>query len=105
MQLIDLDAAMRQGENSALVAQICKRLPCRWAEGFVPWSRRKQVLDAGARRVIVGSALFSEGGVNTAFAAELAAAVGAAKLVAGIDSKGRAHRGKGLESPGGIDAR
>ena len=27
VQLIDLDAAMRQGDNSALVAQIAKRLP------------------------------------------------------------------------------
>jgi len=46
------------------------------------------MLDAGARRVIIGSALFSETGtVNTAFAAELAAAVGAEQVVAGIDTK------------------
>ncbi|MFZ0392806.1 MAG: HisA/HisF-related TIM barrel protein [Terracidiphilus sp.] len=87
VQLIDLDAAMRQGENSALVAEICKRLPCQVGGGIGSIERAQEVLAAGARRVIVGSALFSEGGVNTAFAAELAAAVGAAKLVAGIDSK------------------
>ena len=28
VQLIDLDAAMRVGENSELIAGICKRLPC-----------------------------------------------------------------------------
>jgi phosphoribosylformimino-5-aminoimidazole carboxamide ribotide isomerase len=50
--------------------------------------RARQVLDAGARRVIIGSALFSaEGAVNTDFAAELATAVGAAQVVAGIDTK------------------
>jgi phosphoribosylformimino-5-aminoimidazole carboxamide ribotide isomerase len=46
------------------------------------------VLEAGAQRVILGSALFSqEGKVNTAFAAELATAIGAHKIVAGIDTK------------------
>jgi phosphoribosylformimino-5-aminoimidazole carboxamide ribotide isomerase len=88
VQLIDLDAAMRQGENSALVAQIAKRLPVQAGGGIHSIERAWQVLDAGARRVIVGSALFSaEGAVNTAFAAELAAAVGAERVVAGIDTK------------------
>ena len=88
VQLIDLDAAMRQGENSALVAQIAKRLPVQAGGGIHSIERAWQVLDAGARRVIVGSALFSEEGtVNTAFAAELAAAVGAERVVAGIDTK------------------
>jgi phosphoribosylformimino-5-aminoimidazole carboxamide ribotide isomerase len=46
------------------------------------------VLDAGAKRVIIGSALFSaEGAVNTEFAAALAASVGAERVVAGIDTK------------------
>jgi phosphoribosylformimino-5-aminoimidazole carboxamide ribotide isomerase len=46
------------------------------------------VLDAGAKRVIIGSALFSaEGAVNTEFAASLATAVGAEHVVAGIDTK------------------
>jgi phosphoribosylformimino-5-aminoimidazole carboxamide ribotide isomerase len=88
VQLIDLDAAMRQGDNSALVAQIAKRLPCQAGGGIHSVERACQVLDAGARRVIIGSALFSETGtVNTAFAAELAAAVGAEQVVAGIDTK------------------
>jgi phosphoribosylformimino-5-aminoimidazole carboxamide ribotide isomerase len=88
VQLIDLDAAMRQGDNSALVAQIAKRLPVQAGGGIHSIERARQVLDAGARRVIIGSALFSaEGKVNTAFAAELAAAVGAERVVAGIDTK------------------
>lgn len=88
VQLIDLDAAMRQGENSALVAQIAKRLPVQVGGGVDRVDRAQQVLDAGARRVIVGSALFSpDGSVNTIFAAQLAAAVGAKCVVAGIDTK------------------
>jgi phosphoribosylformimino-5-aminoimidazole carboxamide ribotide isomerase len=88
VQLIDLDAAMRQGDNSALVAQIAKRLPVQIGGGIGSIDRAHAVLDAGAKRVIIGSALFSEtGGVNTAFAAELAAAIGAERIVAGIDTK------------------
>jgi phosphoribosylformimino-5-aminoimidazole carboxamide ribotide isomerase len=88
VQLIDLDAAMRQGDNSKLVAQIAKRLPVQAGGGIHTIDRAQQVLDAGAKRVIIGSALFSaEGSVNTEFAASLAAAVGADRVVAGIDTK------------------
>jgi phosphoribosylformimino-5-aminoimidazole carboxamide ribotide isomerase len=91
VQLIDLDAAMRQGDNSELVAQIAKRLSCQVGGGFRSVERVRQVLDQGAKRIIVGSALFSsdEGGaaVNTEFATELAQAVGPERLVAGIDTK------------------
>ena len=88
VQLIDLDAAMRQGDNSALVEKIAKRLPVQAGGGIHSIERARQVLDAGAQRVIIGSALFSESGsVNTLFAAQLAAAIGADRVVAGIDTK------------------
>jgi phosphoribosylformimino-5-aminoimidazole carboxamide ribotide isomerase len=88
VQLIDLDAAMRQGDNSALVERIAKRLPVQAGGGIHTIARARQVLAAGAKRVIIGSALFSaEGSVNTAFAAELASAIGTGRIVAGIDTK------------------
>jgi phosphoribosylformimino-5-aminoimidazole carboxamide ribotide isomerase len=88
VQLIDLDAAMRQGDNSALVEQLAKRLPCQVGGGIASIERARQVLHAGARRVIIGSALFSaEGKVNTDFAANLAQGIGAHHIVAGIDTR------------------
>ncbi len=88
VQLIDLDAAMRQGDNSALVALVAQRLPCQVGGGIRSVERAREVLDAGARRVIIGSALFSEDGrVRVDVASELAAAVGAERVVAGIDTK------------------
>jgi phosphoribosylformimino-5-aminoimidazole carboxamide ribotide isomerase len=88
VQLIDLDAAMRQGDNSALVTQIARRLPCQVGGGIRTIDRAREVLDAGAKRVIIGSALFSEdGAVNVDFASALAEAVGNEQLVAGIDTK------------------
>jgi phosphoribosylformimino-5-aminoimidazole carboxamide ribotide isomerase len=88
VQLIDLDAAMRQGENSALVEQFARRLPVQAGGGIHTIERAKQVLEAGAKRVIIGSALFTaEGTVNAEFAAKLAESVGAEHVVAGIDTK------------------
>ncbi len=88
VQLIDLDAAMMQGDNSALVAQIARRLPCQVGGGIRSVRRAREVLDAGAQRVIIGSALFSEDGrVRVDVAAEFAAAVGVERIVAGIDTK------------------
>ncbi|MGB8259111.1 MAG: HisA/HisF-related TIM barrel protein [Terracidiphilus sp.] len=88
VQLIDLDAAMRQGDNSALVAQIARRLPVQAGGGIHTMERARQVLDAGARRVILGSALFTaEGSVNADFAAEVSDAIGVGRMVAGIDTK------------------
>jgi len=88
VQLIDLDAALRQGDNSALVAQIAKRLPCQVGGGVRSIERAREVLGAGAKRVIVGSALFTDSGtVDVNFAAQMAEAVGADQVVAGIDTK------------------
>jgi phosphoribosylformimino-5-aminoimidazole carboxamide ribotide isomerase len=88
VQLIDLDAAMRQGDNRELISQIAKRLPCQVGGGIATAEKAAAVLGAGARRVIVGSALF--GGaelVNTAFARTLAGAVGLERLVFSVDTK------------------
>ena len=106
VQLIDLDAAMRQGDNSTLVEKIAKRLPCQAGGGIHSIERAQRVLDAGARRVIIGSALFSQeegrGAVNTSFAAELAGAVGLEHVVAGIDTKNGKIAVKGWKSQVGL---
>jgi phosphoribosylformimino-5-aminoimidazole carboxamide ribotide isomerase len=88
VQLIDLDAAMRQGDNAALVAQIAKRLPVQAGGGIHSIERAQQVLNAGAKRVIIGSALFSaQGIVNSDFATALTQAIGHDRFVAGVDTK------------------
>src|ERR1700678_487484 len=88
VQLIDLDAAMRQGDNSALITRIARRLPCQVGGGIGTVEKAAAVLSAGARRVIVGSALFGGAGlVNIGFAGELAGAVGVEQLVFSVDTK------------------
>jgi phosphoribosylformimino-5-aminoimidazole carboxamide ribotide isomerase len=88
VQLIDLDAAMGRGDNGALAAAICRRLPCRVGGGIRSVARAEAVLAAGARAVIASSALFRDGAVDVAFAASLAEAVGADRVIAAVDSRG-----------------
>ena len=88
VQLIDLDAAMGQGTNAARIAEIASRLPCQVGGGIRSIAAARSVLDAGARRVIVSSALFADGKLDRAFAEELAAAVGANRLVFALDAIG-----------------
>ena len=88
VQLIDLDAAMGKGDNAAIVADICGRLPCRVGGGIRSVARARSVLGAGAHAVIASSALFRDGAVDTAFARELAGAVGRDRVIAAVDSRG-----------------
>src|SRR5512142_1348776 len=88
VQLIDLDAAMRQGSNRDLVAQIAQRLPCQVGGGIRSVADARQMLAAGARAVIIGSALVRDGRINVAFAREAAEQVGAEQLRFALDSKG-----------------
>ena len=96
VQLIDLDAAMGRGDNLALVKEICGRLPCRVGGGVRTIARARELLDAGARAVIVSSALFAapaappaaRGPLDLEFARHLAEAVGRERVIAAVDSRG-----------------
>jgi len=88
VQLIDLDAAMGTGNNAALVSEIARRLPCQVGGGIRSVEAALRVLEAGAQRVIVASALFANGMLNERFAEELARAVGSSRLVFALDATG-----------------
>jgi phosphoribosylformimino-5-aminoimidazole carboxamide ribotide isomerase len=87
VQLIDLDAAKGVGSNEEIVARICGELPCRVGGGIRNIARAEAVLALGARKVIVGSALFTESGIDLAFARQLSDAVGPDRLIAAVDTK------------------
>lgn len=87
VQLIDLDAAKRTGDNRALIEQIANRLPVQVGGGVRTADQAHALLEAGARRVIFGSALFREDGINPDFAAAVSASIGTEQFVAAIDTK------------------
>ncbi len=88
VQLIDLDAAMGSGSNRELVSMLCQRLPCQAGGGIRTIDRAQELLTAGARHVIFGSALLRDGKPNVAFAEECSSCLGADRLTFAVDSRG-----------------
>jgi phosphoribosylformimino-5-aminoimidazole carboxamide ribotide isomerase len=96
VQLIDLDAAMRLGENRKLIEMICKRLPCQVGGGLKTAEDGKILLETGAKRVIYGSSLFRVAGpdhirrhklIYLEFAEGLKNSLGEEALVFSVDTK------------------
>jgi phosphoribosylformimino-5-aminoimidazole carboxamide ribotide isomerase len=88
VQVIDLDAAMGEGDNLPLVRQIAGSLSCRVGGGVRTIARAQDILAAGARQIIAGSSLFKEGRPDLEFAKRLADAVGPDRVIAAVDSRG-----------------
>jgi phosphoribosylformimino-5-aminoimidazole carboxamide ribotide isomerase len=88
VQLIDLDAAIGSGDNRDILHHFLSRLPCQVGGGIRSIEAAQQVLDLGARRVILGSTLIRDGNIDTGFAARLSAALGARRLVFAVDAEG-----------------
>jgi phosphoribosylformimino-5-aminoimidazole carboxamide ribotide isomerase len=94
VQLIDLDAAMSTGSNDALVSRVAAQLPCQVGGGIRSVARAQHLLAAGARAVIVSSALFDASPSATPekliaheFARALADAVGIERVIGAVDSR------------------
>lgn len=87
VQVIDLDAALGRGNNRLLVEGLSRRLHCQVGGGMRNIKDAIEVLDAGARRVIIGSSLFTDGIIQTSFAEQLARAAGSERLVFAVDSR------------------
>jgi phosphoribosylformimino-5-aminoimidazole carboxamide ribotide isomerase len=90
IQVIDLNAAMGTGSNDALVRLLAAHARTRVGGGVRSADRARALVDAGAHKVIVGTAAFAADGINTAFLADLAAAIGKERVIVALDSmKGR----------------
>ncbi len=88
IQVIDLDAAMGQGSNDAIVEYLASRAAIRAGGGVRTAERAAALIRRGARKVIIGTAAFRPDGVNEAFLAGAAAAVGRDKILIALDSMG-----------------
>jgi len=88
VNVIDLDAAMNSGSNDHLVREICGRLPCQVGGGVRSPERALELCAIGAKKVIVGSALFKDGRADVESAMRFADAVGVSRVIGAVDSKG-----------------
>jgi phosphoribosylformimino-5-aminoimidazole carboxamide ribotide isomerase len=87
IQVIDLDAAMDRGANTALVEYLASRASIRAGGGVRSVERAVSLVNAGAHRVIVGTAAFGTDGPDSHFLMSLSAAVGREKLTVALDSR------------------
>jgi len=88
VQLIDLDAAIGTGDNVELVKEFTRQLPCQVGGGIRSVEAAQAVLAAGARRVLIGSALFAEDKLDYDFAERIADVLGPSRLVFALDAIG-----------------
>ena len=88
IQVIDLDAALGQGSNDLIVRALCARVKCRVGGGVRSVARAADLAAAGAFRIIVGTAAFSQQGIRHEFLRDVAAAVGSERLMLALDSRG-----------------
>ncbi|MBI2680000.1 MAG: 1-(5-phosphoribosyl)-5-[(5-phosphoribosylamino)methylideneamino] imidazole-4-carboxamide isomerase [Candidatus Solibacter usitatus] len=87
IQVIDLDAALGNGSNDALVEQASARSKARVGGGVRSADRARTLVAQGAHRVIVGTAAFSESGVRHDLLADIVKAIGRERLIVALDSK------------------
>lgn len=87
IQVIDLDAAIGSGSNDELVGFLAARAATRIGGGVRSVERATKVIAQGARKVIIGTSAFTKTGVNEAFLAEVAGAIGRDRVLLALDSK------------------
>ena len=87
IQVIDLDAAMGKGSNDEIVRGLAARAVTRVGGGIRSVERALALVEAGASKIIVGTAAYKDGGVNEPFLEELRRAVGMERILLALDSK------------------
>lgn len=92
LHVIDLDAAMRQGNNGRFVRAICRRaanygIRVRVGGGIRSVARAQRIVRWGAAKVIIGTAAFHRNRVNHAFLERLASGLGRQRVIIALDTE------------------
>jgi phosphoribosylformimino-5-aminoimidazole carboxamide ribotide isomerase len=92
LHVIDLDAAMRKGENNELVEELCRRakkkykMKVRVGGGIRTAERAKRLVKLGAEQVILGSAVFVDGEIDLELLRGLKQAISQRRVVIALDT-------------------
>jgi phosphoribosylformimino-5-aminoimidazole carboxamide ribotide isomerase len=92
LHIIDLDAAMGKDPNEELVRELCKRarkqfgMKVRVGGGIRTVSRAREIARWGASQIIVGSAAFHNGKVNTRFLRQLSNKIPRKQIIIALDT-------------------
>ena len=85
IHVIDLDAAMGQGDNSNEVSHCFERRLARIGGGIRTVERAEALVESGANQVIIGSAAYKNGKLDTTFLNSLERQVGREKVIVAVD--------------------
>lgn len=88
IQVIDLDAAIGTGSNDSIVRELAASAVTRVGGGVRSVERAQALVEAGASKVIVGTAAYDGNGVNHRFLEALGQAIGREKILLALDSQG-----------------
>jgi len=90
LHVIDLDAALRKGSNGRWIKRICAAaaMEVRVGGGVRTAARAEQLIQWGAKKVIVGSAAFRDGELNESFLRELDSRAKSRNIIIALDADG-----------------
>lgn len=86
--VIDLDAAMGQGNNHSVIRELCKITECRVGGGIRDVETAKATIALGASRIIIGTKAFENDEINFDFLKSLNEAVEKSRIILAIDVMG-----------------
>jgi phosphoribosylformimino-5-aminoimidazole carboxamide ribotide isomerase len=92
LHLIDLDAAIGTGDNNALARALCLRgrkrykFKVRVGGGIRSAARAKEIAEWNAEQIIIGSAAFREGKINSRLLKQITESVAPARIVIALDT-------------------
>jgi phosphoribosyl-ATP pyrophosphohydrolase/phosphoribosyl-AMP cyclohydrolase len=118
--VIDLDAAMGTGNNSGLIKPLLRKAECRVGGGIRTPEQAKELVSLGARKIILGSAVFRNPGgkgtgiaggefaVNIPFLENMVKKIGRERIIAAVDARSGGNGNyeitvDGWKTPTGID--
>jgi len=84
--VIDLNAALGEGDNRRFIKEICQIAECRVGGGIRSIEQAKEMISYGASKVIIGTKVWEDDAVNQSFLKTLASAVGINHIILAIDS-------------------
>ena len=85
--VIDLDAAMGNGNNKELIQKICSMARCRVGGGIGSVQQAKEYVAMGAEKIIIGSKGFENNRVNVDFLKDLARGIGKERILVAVDAR------------------
>lgn len=84
--VIDLDAAMGEGDNFQVIKDIIKIGECRVGGGIRTIEQARKLISLGSRKIIIGSAAFLHDQINVGFLRRLEKAIGRDQIIIAVDA-------------------